>query len=211
MSQPIIPEAAWNEAYSQLNPYVKKLVYSLNVPDWHGQEEAVACDIVQESMSRFVEYVQKAERRERVPVRSMIGLLKKIASNYSKDLRRKEWRLRREDAGMLRDMVDNGASFSEIAVENVYRERLFGIIAHEIAHFPKKQQSSLLKDLAHRMVFDDSPTTLEMAFRAEGIFLEEYHAAQAEGELERNRHASLRNYAYKRLRTSEVVRNYVVS
>lgn len=206
----MIPETAWNEAYTQLNPYVKKLVYRLNVPNWRGQEEAVACDIVQESMSRFVEYVQEAERNERVPVRSMISLLKRTAHNYSIDLQRREWRLRREDAGTLRDMVDHGASYSEIAVENVYRERIFRIAAHEIESFPKKQQCSLLTDLAHRMAFGETPTTLEMAFRAEGIFLEEYRVARAESELERSRNASLRNHAYKRLRTSEVVRNYVV-
>ncbi|MGH2480456.1 MAG: hypothetical protein ACRDHW_12445, partial [Ktedonobacteraceae bacterium] len=108
MSQLMISETTWNEAYAQLHTYAKKLVYSLHVPSWQGQEEEVACDIVQESMSRFVEYAQKAERNERVHVRSIIGLLKVIACNYGRDLRRREWRLRREDAGTLRELRDDG-------------------------------------------------------------------------------------------------------
>lgn len=207
MSQPTISDATWNEAYTQLHVYAKKLVYSLHVPSWQGQEEEVAWDIVQESMSRFVEYTQKAERGERVPVRSMIALLKMIARNYGRDLRRREWRLRREDADMLRELADNGASFSEVAVENVYRERIFHSLAREIASFPKKQQRSVLTDLARRMAFGETPTTLEAAFRSEGIFLEEY-CARADDERERSRNASLRTYAYKRLYGLEVAQNY---
>lgn len=211
MSQPTISEAIWNEAYSQLLAYARKLVYSLHMPDWRGQEEEVAWDIVQESMSRLVEYIQEAERGERLPVRSIIGLLKTIARRYSIDLWRKERRLCRDETGTVREFADDEASFSELAVENVYREGVFRVAAREIAAFPRKQKRSVLADLALRMAFEEKPTNLEIAFRAEGIFLEEYRAARPEAEQERNRNASLLNHGYKRLHGLEVAQNYVAS
>ena len=199
MTELSISEQVWNEAYSQLQAYVRKLVYRLRVPNWRGQEEDVVWDIVQESMRRFVEYVQQAERNEREPVRSMISLLKTIASNYCKDLRRREWRLQREEEVMPHALSSDATSFSEIAVQNVHYTRIFRTLARDIAAFPKKQRTSLLNDLALSMAFEETPTPLEAAFQAEGIMLKEYCQIRIEDLVERNRNASLRNYAYKRL------------
>lgn len=199
MPEITISEEAWSEAYNQLQAYVSRLVHRLQVPNWRGQEDDVAWDIVQESMRRFVEYTQQAERNEREPVRSMIALLKIIARNYCSDLRRREWRLQREDATLLRDLNNDAMSFSEVAIENAYRARIFRTLAREIAAFPQKQQKSLLNDLALCMAFEDDPTPLDLAFQAEGISLKEYRVARAADPIQRSRDASLRNYAYKRL------------
>jgi RNA polymerase sigma factor (sigma-70 family) len=204
-----IDETSWEENYSQLCAQVRRLVHQLMVPDWQGQEEDIAWDIVQESMRRVYEYTQKAANGEREPVQSLTALLNTVAQNYCRDLRRRERRLSREITNTSQGFVDNEQSFSEIATENVYREHLFHILAHEIAQFPAKQRHALLTDLADRIAFGEKPSTLQDAFQAVGIRLEEYRKPHSECEQERARNAALLAHAYKRLRTLEKVQNYL--
>ena len=211
MAEPATTEATWNDVYTHLYTYVRRLVHHLNVPRWQGQEEEMAWDIVQESVSRFLTYAQKVERGERAPVRSMLGLLKVIARHYSRDLRRRDWRLRPEGIDMSPASTATLISIEEVAVENVYRLELFRTVAHEIARFPKKQRWSLLMDLARLTAFAEKPTALQMALRAEGIFLEGYRTEVPRSEQERRQQASLRNHAYKRLSSLPRRRQYLSS
>jgi DNA-directed RNA polymerase specialized sigma24 family protein len=209
MTQTKINEKIWGESYPQLHAQARRLVRQLNVPDWQGQEEDVAWDIVQESMRRAYEYSQKAANGERDPVQSLTALLNTVAQNYCRDLRRREWRLSRDLVNAPQGFVDNEGNFSEIATENAYREHLFAILAHEIARFPPKQRQALLTDLASRMAFGEKPSTLQAAFQAEGIRLEEYSKSRSESEQERSRNAALLAHAYKRLKTLEEVQHYL--
>ena len=211
MTPTMISEKNWSESYPQLHAQARRLVRQLNVSNWQGQEEDLAWDIVQESMRRAYEYSQKAANGEREPVQSLTALLSTVAQNYCRDLRRRDWRLNREIANTPQGFMDNQESFSDIATENAYREHLFHILAHEIAHFPPKQRQALLTDLADRMAFGDKPSTLQAAFQAEGIFLEEYRKPRSECDRERSRNAALLAHAYKRLKMLEKVRDYLAS
>ena len=54
--------SAWEEMYQSLQSLVRRLVFSFAVPAWHGQEEDIVEDIVQEAARKLIEYVRKAER-----------------------------------------------------------------------------------------------------------------------------------------------------
>jgi DNA-directed RNA polymerase specialized sigma24 family protein len=209
MAQTNCNEINWQESYPQLHMQARRIVHNMQVAHWQGQEEDVAWDIVQESMRRAVEYVRKTEKGEQRPLESPIGLLTIVAKNYGKDLRRREWRLSKEAANTPQEFVDNETSFSEVAVENVYRECLFRTLAHEIAHFPPKQRLVLLADLAGRMAFSEQPSALQAAFQAEGIRLEEYRRNKPQGANERSRNAALLTHAYKRLKALKEVQEYL--
>lgn len=209
MLQTKISEKSWEESYSQLHAQARRLVHQLKVAHWQGQEEDVAWDIVQESMRKALEYARKAEKGEGEVVQSLPALLSIIARNYGRDLRRREWRLSKEATNIPQGFVDSEASFSEVATENVYHERLFRSLAHEIALFPLKQRQALLADLAGRMAFEKKPSTLQAAFQAEGIRLEEYRSSRPTDERERNRNAALLAHAYKRLKGLKEVQKYL--
>jgi hypothetical protein len=181
----------------------------MKIANWQGQEEDVVWDIVQESTRKVFEYARKVERNQQEPIQSLAGLLRTTAQNNTLDLRRREKRLFRDTTPNEHSFADSEISFSEQAIENVYHERLFRILAHEIAHFPRKQRQALLADLAERMAFDKQPTTLQAAFQAEGIHLEEHRRARPQCGLERNRNAALLYQAYQRLKNLEEVKKYL--
>jgi hypothetical protein len=127
------------------------------------------------------------------------------ASNYCKDMRRRDRRLVRlpecaYSPDVLntiseRDIVD----LSEEATEHLYQERLFGLLAREIIKFPYKQRKALLIDLANRMSFETKPTLLQKAFLNVGVCLKEYRQSLPESSKERSKSAALLYYAYKRI------------
>jgi DNA-directed RNA polymerase specialized sigma24 family protein len=135
-------DKAWQALYPSLYSQAKRLVYTLGVPCWKGQESDIAWDIVQETLRRVYEYTCKTESREVMPVQSLERLVSVVARNYCKDLRRHDRRLARattsETTPGSEEFVDSEANFSEIATENAYRAVLFQRLAHEIAAFPKK-------------------------------------------------------------------------
>lgn len=192
-------EIDWEKCSQQLYKRIKYKVHQMKLPRWQGEEDDVAWDVVQESMRKFLEYVRRAEKGEEKPVQERESLLYVIALNCLKDRRRREIRLCAETEYMP-GYVDARLHLSEIATENVFQERLFYLLAQKIAHFPSKQRSALLADLASRMAFDEKPTTLQAAFRAEGIQLEEYRYCQPGNDKERSRHAALLYQANQRLR-----------
>jgi len=207
MSQTKINEANWGESYPQLHAQARRIVHQLKVAHWQGQEEDVAWDIVQESMRKTFEYARKVENGGHEPIQSLTALLTTVAQNYGRDLRRREWRLQKETAAQ--GFVDNEQNFGDIATENVHQEHLFRFLAHEIAHFPQKQRQALLMDLAQRMTFGEQPSTLQAAFQAEGIHLEEYRSSSPQEARERNRNAALLNHAYNRLKGLEEIKKYL--
>jgi hypothetical protein len=94
---------------------------------------------------------------------------------------------------------DNQLSPFEIAAEQVYQEELFTQLAHEIAHFPAKQRTALLIDLANRIHFDTELTPLRKVFLAEGIDLQLYQRPLPNDPIERAKQAALTSLAYKRV------------
>src|SRR6266568_4994952 len=86
-------ELPWEELYVFLHTVAQRLVSSLHIPAWYGQEEDIVQDIVQETVARMIERVQEAKRGERVPVRSLKSMMVVVARNYCRDLRRHDHRL----------------------------------------------------------------------------------------------------------------------
>jgi DNA-directed RNA polymerase specialized sigma24 family protein len=207
-------EATWNNLYSTLHPLVSSLVYSLHVPSWYGQEEDLIDDIIQETMRRAIERLQKAKCGAATPIRSLQYMMIVIAQNYCRDLRRKDCRVSHHlFTGYIVENDIYGEVCSsplEIATENVYQELIFAALAHEVARFPMKQRNALLIDLANHMYFDAQPTSLQKAFLQEGIQLRQYRQLLPTNRLEKNRHVSLLNSAYRRIAHLFCIEDYAV-
>jgi len=203
-------ELVWSELYPQLRSLAKHLVYSFHVPVWQGQEEDFTDDIVQETVRRAIERIQRSERGESAPIHALKSMLFVILSNYCKDLRRHDLRLIHiwPNESANENLLVN-ATLDEDAADEVYDEALFRLLAQEIAKFPKKQQRALLIDLAKRTYYGEEPTPLQEALLAVGIDLREYQQMFLESAGERYRHSSLLCHAYKRIASLPSVQEYV--
>lgn len=196
-------EASWNELYISLRVLARYLVYSFRVSLWHGQEEDMIEDIVQETALRLIQRARKAECGEATPIYSLRRMMTVIAQNYCRDLRRRDRKLfhfpEQDDAiGTLIDMQEQ-TDIVDTIVECMHQEWLLVTVAHEIAKFPKKQREAILIDLANLMSFNEHPTPLQKAFQQVGIQLEQYWVPLPNDQRERGRHLSLRTLAYKRV------------
>lgn len=209
-----VGETTWSDLTVSLSPYARTLVYSLRVPSWRGQEEDVIEDIVQETAKRTIERIQKAERGEAEPVRSLPHMVMMVAQNYCKDLRRRERRLVRLQQKSyeldIRAYDDTQPPPFDDICERVDQENLLRQVAREIANFPKKQREALLIDLANRMFFGSCPTPLQSAFLEAGIQLENYRRPLPGGR-ERNKHVSLLSCAIRRISQLSCVQEYTAT
>jgi DNA-directed RNA polymerase specialized sigma24 family protein len=206
-------EETWIEYVHLLRRNVRHFVHSANVVRWRYQREDLIKDIVQETALRFIERYQRAERGELSPLGSPRYVIIKIARNHCIDMWRKDRRLQGSfpDGDVVDDTsstIDDQKSFLDIAVENVYLEKLFAHLAHEVASFPFKQREALLVDLANRMHFDTELTPLQSAFQSEGMNLHAYQRPLSSDSVVRARHNALVSLAYKRVATC--MRKYVV-
>lgn len=195
----------WNELYPKLRSLVRHLVYSFHVHAWRGQEDDIVDDILQETALRIFERQQKAEHGEAPPIQMFERMALATASNYCKDMRRRDCRLiRLPKSACPADVLEIAskrdiADLSEEATEYLYQEGLFELLACEIAKFPYKQRKALLIDLANRMSFETKPTLLQKAFLNAGIRLQEYQQPLPESTRERSKNAALLYYACRRI------------
>ena len=196
-------DTTWQKLYLLLRPLVKRWVYSSHIPSWKGQEDDIVEDIVQEAITRLFQYSQRAERGEVVPIETIEHMIKVVALNYCRDLKRRERRLLRSttDEWLYGEHVDstNTVDSAEIAIDKAFQEWLFERLSQEIVNFPKKQRNALLIDLAYRMHFAVRPTSLQQAFLRRGIRLQDFRALAPKNPLERSRHAASLSLAYKRV------------
>jgi DNA-directed RNA polymerase specialized sigma24 family protein len=205
-------ESICTDLYLPLYSFVRSLVYSFHVPCWKGQEEDIVEDIIQETFRRVIERNQKAGRGEADPIFSLKHMMMIIASNYTRDLRRHDSRLLRiEPQGTIlpgREGKAEQHSLLDFICESIDQELLLIQVAHEIAHFPEKQRTALLIDLANRMCFDTYPTPLQKAFLQAGVELQQYRQPLPANARERGQHLSLLYHAYKRVANLPCVQNY---
>jgi DNA-directed RNA polymerase specialized sigma24 family protein len=206
----------WNALYPTLHSFVKVLVHSFHVQSWRGQEDDIVQDIIQETARRLIERQRKVERGEAPPIQMFERMALVTASNYCKDMRRRDCRLVRlpEDA-CSPDVLDiitekNDVNISDEATEGIYNEELFALLAREIVKFPYKQREALLIDLANRMSFETKTTLLQEAFLKVGIHLKGYQQPRPEKAQERKNYAALLHYAYKRISHLSQVQHYVL-
>jgi len=208
-------ETTWQDLYTSLRPLAKRMVYAFRVPAWLGQENDIAEDIVQETARKLIERMRKADRKEALPIYALKPMVRVIAYNYGKDMRRHDQRVSRipeqDDFVEQQNVLDEVANTEECATENAYREVLFTELAREIANFQAKQRQALLIDLATRMSFERQPTPLQKAFLKAGIQLQEYrHMLPATNE-ERNKYTSLLAHAYRRISTLSCAQAYAAA
>lgn len=198
----------WAGHYPRLLSLARRFVYMYRIQCWRGQEEDLAEDVVQETLRRTIERIHKAERGEAPPIDSLERMMVIIARNYVLDMIRHEYCVIRispdDSAHEMGTNVNNLASLSETATENVYHEWLFLQIAYEISQMPCKQRRALLIDLANRISFSTQRTPLQTAFLTVDIDLREYQQSLLENVIERARHSSLVSLAYKRI--AQIVR-----
>jgi hypothetical protein len=204
-------EAFWDWLYPELLSVARYLVRTSPLPCWHGQEEDVAADIVQETVRRMIDRALKAQRGEASSIQSIKQMAITVVYNYYRDLKRHDHRLsslEKMDQGMFFSYLDcsrfapdaTEEVLLDVVVEKVTQEDLFALLASEIEHFPLKQKRALLVDLANRMSFDTEPTSLQEAFLAVGIELRHYRQPKPADPAFQTRQISLRSQAYKRVR-----------
>jgi RNA polymerase sigma factor (sigma-70 family) len=204
-------ELFWESFYTRMRPIVHNFVHTLKVSAWYGQEEDLVNDIIQETILRAIERVQKAKNGEAEEIRSFKYLTTKIAENYCRDLRRRDRRLcRTELSESGKEVVVPQETPLESATENIYQESIFATVAYEVAQFPIKQRQALLIDLANRMSFSLSLTPLQEAFLREGISLKQYQLPLPMDAQQRSRHTALLHCAYQRLARLPRIRAYLL-
>ena len=199
----LMNEAFWEKLYALLKPFALSVVFSAGVASWRGQECDIAQDIVQETLRRCLEHLQKVVRGDAPPVYALEHFMIVVANNYCRDLQRRERRLIHPapdsyDGDFMHEQATD--SPSDIAIEHVFQEHIFEQIAHEVRHFPEKQQKALLIDQASLMHFGGEPTPLQRAFIDAGIDMQTYQQELPTSELGRTRHHASLYHAYKRLR-----------
>src|SRR5579863_9528066 len=166
-------ETTWDELYPSLRVLARYLVYSFHVSLWHGQEEDIIEDIVQETALRVIERARKTERGEAPPIYSLKHMATAIAQNYCRDLRRSDRKLfhfpEQDDGAIAMGGMQEQTHVLDAVVEQMYQEWILVTVARKIANFPEKQREAILIDLANRMSYGRHPTPLQKAFMEIGI------------------------------------------
>ncbi len=198
-------DRVWCELYSSLRPYILGWVYSSGVSSWHGQENDITDDILQEAVIRTLKYTKLAESGRSLPINSMTCFGRTVAHNHFRDLRRRELRLVRPNIQegaesaffMTQDEEEDPA---DIALDRLMRISLLMVLARIIVDFPLKQRTALLIDLANHADLNGEQSHLHEVFLEVGVELQDYCQALSSDPLERSRHAASLSMAYKRLR-----------
>jgi hypothetical protein len=169
---------------------------------WKGQENDLAEDIVQAALLKLVQYVQHCRANGTV-IGSLEHLSVVVAKNCFLDLRRRELRFQRfsdEPGGSyeqpsLERLVDP----AQEAEEKIYEEWLLAASAKRISTFSTKLRAAILADLANNSCFDAEPSSLQQAFLAVGVRLQDHQCPPSADPAERSRESALRSLAYKRI------------
>src|SRR5579859_5850571 len=203
----------WAELYPSLRSFAKHLIYSFKVSSWHGQEEDMVEDVVQEAATRILERTRRAECGDATPIHSLEQVVWTVIRNYCIDMSRRDGRLVHASVGAYSyggyPGLGSLLNIAELASEHVYEEELFTLLACEIVKLPDKQRTALLVDLANLMQFDGQPTPLQSAFLALGVDLRGYQQSLPVNYPERCRHSSLLYYVYRRIARMPSVRSYI--
>lgn len=198
----------WAALYQLLGPLARCWAYRAGVPVWKGQEYDVAEDIVQVAMVKIFQYIVDSQQND-TPIVSLEHLSIVITKRCFLDMRRRELRLLHfshdETAPNEQPLLTRLVDPSQEAEEKIYEEWLLAASAKTIATFSRKLRAAILADIANRSYFDEQPTTLQQAFLAAGVRLQDYQRAPSPDSTERSRQSALRCLAYKRLSQAHIV------
>ncbi len=201
--------------YKLLPGVVTRAVYTLRISLWYGQEADIVEDIVQETLLRLLERMHKAERGEASPVFQFERMAAVIAYNCCRDLRRHDRRVIHFPASIVEfedrylDTVRSQHDCSDDAIELVFLDALFSLLAREVVQFPTKQRRALLVELANTMCFEEQVSPLQQAFLALGIDLRDYQQLIPDTFKARSQHTALLYWAYKRMAKLSSVQGYI--
>jgi len=193
----------WSEWQNWLKPYVMTWIYTDGLSIWHGQEDDIADDVLQETSIRILRYINPITNNHSIASLENFSLT--VARNCVRDLVRRQRRLVRltifhtpSEYGKMEtsDLLD----FSEVALDELMSRDVLMELACIIKDFPTMQRQAILIDLAKYADFDEEAGMLFAIFLELGINLYEYQRTLPLSLIERNRHASLLSAAYKRLR-----------
>jgi len=203
-------DAFWEVLYPRLSVLIRSWVHSAGVSTWKCQEPDLVEDIVQTAIEKIFKSLKDARERHAV-IDSVSAWSIKIARNCFYDLIRRESRLlhfsqNEMEAGeqqlpALELLVDSTLEIEE----KLYEEWAIAASAQTIATFSTKLRQAILADLANRTCFDEESSTLQQAFLAAGIRLQDYQRAPSPDPVERGRQSALRSLAYKRVSQAHVV------
>jgi DNA-directed RNA polymerase specialized sigma24 family protein len=197
-----LDDERWAELYQRLRPLAKSWAFRAGVAIWKGQENDIAEDIVQAALLKLFQYV-KTCRENDTTIGSLEHLSLVIAKHCFLDLRRRELRFQRlpqsADTSHGQLSLERLPDPSQEAEEKIYEEWLLAASARTITAFSTKLRAAILADLANNSCFDAEPSTLQQAFLAAGIHLQDYQRAPSPDPAERSRQSALRSLAYKRV------------
>lgn len=208
-------DADWSALYTILPGLVTHAVYTLRISLWYGQEYDIVEDVVQETLLRLLERMRKAERGEASPIGQVERMAAVIAYNCCRDMRRHDRRVFHFPTSIAEfedrylDIVQPQSDCSEDAIEEVFLDALFAMLAREVDRFPLKQRRALLIELANSMCFEEQPSALQQAFLAVGIDLREYQLVVPGSFKARSQHTALLYWAYKRMTKLPAVQEYI--
>ncbi len=198
----------WDALYPFLGTRVRFWVHSSQIPLWHGQEEEIIADIVQEAIASTFMYTLKYSSGTKeggvIPCNSLRHISTAIAYKQYQDWRYQESRfvyIRPHGFSIhgyvvIYERVDP----LERAVDSTFQEWYCDLLAGEIAKMPDRQRTALLIDLANRLHFDAQPTqVLQRAFLKVGLRLQDYQRPLPSNPKERRGHEVLLRLAYRRI------------
>lgn len=196
----------WDELYRFLGPRVKLWVHSSHPSLWHGQEEEIIADIVQEAIaSTFMytlEYSSAMKEGSVLPCNSLRHISTAIAYKQYQDWRYQESRFvyTRPHGFSIHGyvVIYEQVDPLERAVDSTFQEWYCDLLAGEIAKMPDRQRAVLLIDLANRLNFDTQPgQALQRAFLKAGLQLKDYRRPLPSNPKERRSYQTLLRLAYR--------------
>src|SRR6266566_245960 len=196
----------WETLYHFLETRVRLWVRSSHITHWHGLEEEIIEDIVQEAiMCTFIyasNYSSSTEEGGIIPCNSLRHISMAIAYKQYQDWRYQESKFvytrPHEESIHGYVVIYEQVDPLERVVDSTFQEWYCDLLAGEIAKMPDTLRTALLIDLANRLHFDVQPTRmLQRAFLKAGLRLQDYQRPLRSNPKERRRHEAWLRLAYR--------------
>jgi hypothetical protein len=198
----------WHKLYCFLVVRVRYWVYSAQLSLWHGNEEEIAGDIVQDAIigtwTYALEYSQWTCETETVFPNLLMRMSAALAYQHYRtrehyDSRFVSTRLRHGRAQRY-VAVNELVNWQETAIASAIQEWYCECLVRTIMEIPRIPRRALLVQLANRMRLNSrSPQLLLSAFRKRDIRLEDYQHSLPRSPREWNKHRALLQFAYRQL------------
>src|SRR2546421_11815261 len=198
----------WDTLYRFLGTRVRFWVHSSHIPLWHGQEEEIIADIVQEAIASTFMYTLKYSSGTKeggvIPCNSLRYISTAIAYKQYQDWRYQESRFvyTRPHGFSIHGyvVIYEQVDALERAIDSTFQEWYCDLLAGEIAKMPDRQRAVLLIDLTNRLRFDtQAGQALQRAFLKAGLQLKDYRRPLPTNPKERRSYEALLRLAYRRI------------